>query len=123
MTEIVENTYVKAVFSFVGINYIYADANNNYKDRIARLISSMQPPGYYCLTLLYSIPVRYSGTLNVYTQMNDGDKTIIFSKDNGKDDAYWWKSVLNIEAFDSYQVSVISENYIYIQMSQCMCPS
>jgi hypothetical protein len=60
---------------------------------------------------------RDIGALNVYIKMKDGNKTVIFSKNKDIGVPDWWKSVLNINAYDSYQVCAITENLIYIKKS------
>ncbi|XP_060562567.1 MAM and LDL-receptor class A domain-containing protein 1-like [Ruditapes philippinarum] len=67
-------------------------------------MSPMQSPGQYCLTFWYSMFGSDIGALNVYKEMNDGNKTVIFSKDKDIGVPDWWKSVSNINAYDSYQI-------------------
>ncbi|XP_060580568.1 MAM and LDL-receptor class A domain-containing protein 1-like [Ruditapes philippinarum] len=94
--------------------YIYVDSYNNDKGEIARLMSPMQSSGQYCLTFWYSMYGRDIGALNVYIKMKDGNKTVIFSKNKDIGVPAWWKSVLNINAHDSYQIvieGIIGDGY------------
>ncbi|XP_060552717.1 MAM and LDL-receptor class A domain-containing protein 1-like [Ruditapes philippinarum] len=94
--------------------YIYVDSYNNDKGTIARLISPMQSSGQYCLTFWYSMYGRNIGALNVYIEMKDGNKTVIFSKNKDIGVRDWWKSVLNINAYDTYQIvieGIIGDGY------------
>ncbi|XP_060565391.1 uncharacterized protein LOC132724541, partial [Ruditapes philippinarum] len=84
--------------------YIYLETYRWNKGKIARLMSPMQSSGQYCLTFWYSMYGGDIGAINVYIEMNDGNKTVIFSKDKDIGVPDWWKSVSNINAFDSYQI-------------------